>query len=143
MNDVDKLLEKLKEEKLKEKEKILFEAEGEKKEILKKIEEEVDNYFGDLFEKEKNKLIAYKRESLFKRELEAKKEILEKKERMAQVALEKIKEFLEKNIHLVPEKEIITKEEKIKERVDIDEFLKFLKEKYNKEIRQILDEVGV
>ena len=143
MNELDKLFNKLKEEKLKEKEKILHEAQEKRKEILKDIEKEAEDYFNNLFEESKKRLIAQEKENLFKKEIKIRKEILEKKERIIQVALEKVKNFLEKNPHFIPEKEIILRKEKIKERLSIEEFLNFLKEKYNKEIKKILDEVGV
>lgn len=143
MNELDKLFNKLKEEKLKEKEKILHGAQEKRKEILKDIEKEAEDYFNNLFEESKERLIAQEKENLFKEELKMRKEILERKERIIQVALEKVKNFLEKNPHLIPEKEIVCRKERIKEKLNIEEFLNFLKEKYNKEIKKILDEVGV
>ena len=134
MKEFDSFLEKIVQEKEEEKRKLLEKAKKRKDEILQTLKEEAHSHFEEWFSREKEILLRKKEEEIFKAKLEMKKRILEEKQKITYEALEKVKGFIEKNSHKLPEKKIITPSGERKEQLSCEEFLKFLKEKFTDQI---------
>jgi V/A-type H+-transporting ATPase subunit E len=130
MRELEDIFKKLVEEKLKEKEKILQEAEEKKKEVLKRLEEDADKKWRKWYEKEKEALLRKQKEEMFNVKLDSKKIILKEKEKIWEEVLSGVRDFLASHKEFLPKRELITKEGKEETRVDIEDFLHFLKEKY-------------
>ncbi len=140
MDDLNKLLDKLYQEKCAEKEHIIEEAQQKRKEILNNLRQEIETYFENWLKEEKQKVLAKKQEEIFFQKREATREILERQDMIINKALKTVEKFLQENQQYLPHKEMITKKGKEKIRVDVGEFLVFLKEKHWTKIKSFLDE---
>ena len=139
-HNLNKFLEKVSEEKLKERESILKEAEAKKDEILSELREQAKNYFTEFKEKEKSKILREVEEALFKAKLEKKKVILKERESLKEEALEKLRKYLSENKNLIPQKKIVSPGGEEQVQLELEEFLELIRKKAQKELDRVLNE---
>lgn len=137
MDNLEHLLRKVEADNLKKKEEIIKEGEKKIKDIISSLEEQAYRYFQEWFEKEKEKLFRMKQEKMFEAKLEFKKAVLTEKESIINEALRRIEEFLRKNTHLIPNKEVVTPSGIKEEALSLEEFLKMLKDDCFQEIEKV------
>ncbi|HEC70055.1 MAG TPA: hypothetical protein ENI31_07225 [Candidatus Omnitrophica bacterium] len=138
--DLNKFLEKVSQEKLKEREIILKEAETKKDEILSRLREQAKNYFANFKEKEKSKILREVEEALFKAKLEKKKLILQERESLKEEALDRLRKYLSENKNLIPKKKIVSSAGEEQVQLELEEFLELVRKKAQKELDRILNE---
>ncbi|UCG34633.1 MAG: hypothetical protein JSW17_03830 [Candidatus Omnitrophota bacterium] len=130
MSELNKIFQSLFEEKQKEKEGILKEAQEKKESVLRELEEEAKKHYERWYKKSRDNILRRKQEEIFGTQLNSKQVILEEKEKIWKEALGAVKDYLSKHKEDMPKRELVTKEGVKKIDIDMDEFLKFLKEKY-------------